>query len=621
MRLNPAHVALVHDTAMAAAAFLAAVLLRWGTDAWEMADDALTLGTPVFTAVAAITFRATGLYRGVWRYASLEDVFAIVKAATVTVLVTLAILFLVMRGEALPRGSLVIAWGLLVVFLSVPRFLYRVVKDGHMANLLRRTQEAGRLPVLLIGSGDEAEVFIREMTRRTDAPYRPIGIVDWKDRRVGRSIRGIPVLGTVDEVPDILHRRRDGVLPQQLLLTQSAIAPQDWETLLALSEQVSLPLVRLPRLADLKGGETRIDPKPISIDDLLGRPQAELDREAMATLIGGRRVLVTGAGGTIGGELVRQIAAFGPARLTLVDHSEYALYLIDLELAERFADLNRAARLLDVRDRAHVDRVFAEERPDLVFHAAALKHVPMVEANPADGILTNASGSRNVADRARAHGVTAMVLISSDKAVNPTNVMGATKRLAEAYCQALDRQGGSTRYVTVRFGNVLGSTGSVVPLFQRQLARGGPLTVTHPDITRYFMSVREAVELVLQASVLGSQPAAPRGAIHVLDMGEPVKIIDLARQMIRLAGLRPDQDVAITVTGLRPGEKLYEELFHSAEPLLPSAHPAIQLAEPRTVEFAGLAAALDEIEGLARARDTDAALDLLHRLVPEFRRG
>ncbi len=364
----------------------------------------------------------------------------------------------------------------------------------------------------------------------------------------------------------------------------------------------------------------------MAIEDLLNRPQVPLDREGMARLIQGRRVIVTGAGGTIGSELARQVAALGPERLILIDNGEYALWLIDLELAERHPHVPRESLLVDIRDEPRVRDVFEQWRPELVFHAAALKHVPMVEANPLEGLLTNVAGTRHVADAARGVGALAMVLISTDKAVNPTSVMGASKRLAEMYCQALDiaarASGRGMRCITVRFGNVLGSTGSVVPLFQRQLERGGPLTVTHPDMQRYFMTVREAVGLVLQASVVGAGdialPSGEEGGIFVLDMGEPVKIVDLARQMIRLAGLTPERDVEIRFTGLRPGEKLHEELFHGKEPPVPTAFPGLLMASPRTADPAIVGRAIDEIAAACRGGQSRLALTLLGRLVPEF---
>jgi O-antigen biosynthesis protein WbqV len=398
-----------------------------------------------------------------------------------------------------------------------------------------------------------------------------------------------------------------------------------------------VPVKRLPSLTALRPASRRpgerteaeapVALRPIEIEELLDRPQVPLDREGMARLVQGRRVLVTGAGGTIGGELARQVAALGPASLTLLDHGEYVLYEIDLELRERHPDVKRQAVLADVRDETRIRRLFAEIRPELVFHAAALKHVPMVENDPLEGLLTNALGTRVVADAAREAGCSLMVFISTDKAVNPTSVMGASKRVAEMYCQARDRAaraGGGMRLVTVRFGNVLGSTGSVVPLFRRQLERGGPLTVTHPDMRRYFMTVREAVGLVLQAAVVGATDPtnAPKelreGGIFVLDMGEPVKIVDLARRMIRLAGLRPDEDVEIRFTGLRPGEKLFEELFHGQEPPHPTAFPGLLVAVPRTTDAAEMAAAIDRIAALSEAGDRRGALADLSRLVPEF---
>jgi O-antigen biosynthesis protein WbqV len=369
------------------------------------------------------------------------------------------------------------------------------------------------------------------------------------------------------------------------------------------------------------GVEDPLVAQPIAVYDLLGRRQGVLYGASMRSLISGRTVLVTGAGGTIGSELSRQIAAFGPKRLVLFDASEFNLYQIDQELLAAHPGLDLPTELGDVRDRARLDAVFARHAPALVFHAAALKHVPMVEHNPLEGVLTNTIGSRNVADACRDASVRMMVQISTDKAVNPSSVMGATKRLAEAYAQALDLAAGGergTRYVTVRFGNVLGSTGSVVPLFQKQIAAGGPLTVTHPDVTRYFMSVREAVELVLQASALGEADGNACGRIFELEMGEPIRILDLARQMIRLAGKRPDEDIAIAFTGLRPGEKLQEELLHAGEDLVPTSNPNLRLANPRTVDLPLLQRALDELEEACRTSKQELALAMVRRLVPEF---
>lgn len=629
-RLNlRAFVAYCHDIGMAALSFPIALWLRVGTDGFALyPNDWLVGHTVSLAAICGVVFWMAGLYRGIWRYASLDDMLAIGRAVTVALVVFLILVFIATRLELLPRSSLVINWFVLCALLAGPRALYRVLKDGRLDTVLRRdgrTDQVRRIPVVLVGAGDPAEAFIREMDSRREAPFAVVGILAERAGRVGRQIRKVHVLGTVDGFQSALKRLTDaGQRPQRVILTKDDIDPPRLRRLVEAAAAEGLTVARLPRLTDLRDGvDDPVAVRPVAIEDLLGRPQAVLERDRMRALVAGRRVLVTGAGGTIGGELARQIAAFGPAHLALLDASEFNLYTIDMEIAERHPGLPRTAILADVRDRLRVEAAFQAAAPELVFHAGALKHVPMVELNPVEGVMTNAVGTRNVADACRAAGVRAMVQISTDKAVNPVNVMGATKRLAESYCQALDlverRRPGGTRFVTVRFGNVLGSTGSVVPLFQRQLAAGGPLTVTHPDMTRYFMTVREAVELVLQASVLGVAGEEPAGEIFVLDMGEPVRIVDLARQMIRLAGRRPDIDVRIEFVGLRPGEKLTEELFHVAEALMPTAHPAIRRAAPRTVDAAFLARGLDEIVEAARAGRADATLQLLRHLVPDYR--
>jgi len=512
----------------------------------------------------------------------------------------------------------------MLALLGGPRFAYRAIKDRGLSNILSR-RDGSAVPVLLVGVSDSTHAFIREMARDRAAPYEVVGLVGVNARRVGRDVAGVPVLGTLAELPEVIERldRRER-RPRRLIIASDSVDGAAVRQVLDFADRLAIPLARLPRLTDFrdapKDGVARIE--PVAIEDLLGRPQAVLDRDSMRRLIEGRRVLVTGAGGTIGSELVRQVAALAPRHLTLFDSSEYQLYSIDREILEANPALPRDAMIGDVRDAARVEEAMAAARPELVFHAAALKHVPIVEAHPIEGVLTNTLGTRNVAEACRAHGVGTMVLISTDKAVNPGNVMGATKRIAEMICQSLDlaeapRTGG-TQYVTVRFGNVLGSTGSVVPLFQHQLARGGPLTVTDAEITRFFMTVREAVELVLQAAALAQEGAA-RGRIFVLDMGEPVKIVDLARQMIRLAGLKPDQDVRIEFIGLRPGEKLHEELFYADEALAPTRITSIRLAAPRSLDAAALAPLLDALAEAARGRREDRVLEILARLVPEFR--
>ena len=625
--------AFVHDVLMAALSVVVSLYLRLGGDIVDY-EPRLTITYILgFTVIAASVFLLTGLYRGIWRYASLPDLFNIARAVTLTVAVFLPVMFVITRLEALPRSTLLIDWFVLIALLGAPRLAYRLFKDRGLDHILERAKHPS-VPVLLISAKDGADTFIREMTRDPRAVYRVVGVLADTPSRVGREIYRVPVLGTIDALEDVVERLdRRGRRPQKLIVTAQNFTGAQVRGLLERADALAIPLARLPRLTDfrrnLDDAERAVE--PIALEDLLGRPQAVLDRDGMAQLITGRRVLVTGAGGTIGAELARQIAAFAPGRLVLLDNGEFALYAIDAELRERFPELAPLPLLRDVRERAQVEEVVVAERPEIVFHAAALKHLPMVEANPIEGVLTNIIGSRNVAEAARAFGASLVVMISTDKAVNPTSVLGASKRLAESFCQAIDlyearrrapyRQG--TRYVTVRFGNVLGSPGSVVPLFARQLAAGGPLTVTHPDVSRFFMTVREAVELVLQASALSpaSETTEARGKIFVLDMGEPVKIADLAHQMIRLAGLRTDRDIKIAFIGLRPGEKLHEELFHSAEPLMPTANPAIRLAAPRAADYAMLVRSIDELEEYARLRREDRVLGLLERLVPEYRRS
>ena len=623
-RLSRQMVAFMHDLTMAAVSFVAALVLRLGVEGVPFDSANLWLALVLFTVVCGTVFWTTGLYQGIWRYASLNDLVAIARAVTLSLLIFLPVTFLITRLDQLPRSFLIINWLVLAFLLAAPRLLYRVFKDRGFDHVLERGTHT-RVPVLLIGAGDAAEVFIREMARDRDAAYQVVGVADEKGTRVGRRIHGVPVLGHLDDLVGILAAlARNGQRPQRFILTKRPTRAQ-FEGLLDLADARGMTIARLPRLTEFRSGEAaRFEPRPVAIEDLLGRTRTPLDRGAMGRLVAGRRVLVTGAGGSIGAELVRQIATFQPAHLSLLDNSEYLLYSIGLELGEAHAALSRTLVLGDVRDRGRLDQVMAREAPELVFHAAALKHVPMVEANPVEGVLTNVIGTRNAADACRQAGVAAMVLISTDKAVNPTSVMGATKRLAESYCQALDiaaRRGArfATRFITVRFGNVLGSTGSVVPLFHRQLAAGGPLTVTDPEMTRYFMTLRDAVALVLQASALGvDAPRAEAGKIYVLDMGEPVRIMDLAQQMIRLAGLRLGKDIEIVVIGPRPGEKLREELFHEAEPSIETGHPGLRLAAPRTANLELLGRSLDELAELCADERGEGVMRLLQHLVPEF---
>ena len=617
-------IAYIHDIVMSGVAFVLAMYLRLGDNFQYYSGDPMIQAGALFVTISAIVFWLSSLYRGVWCYASMNDLIAITRAVTITVLVFLLVMFLWTRFQNLPRSFIPICWFTLMALLGGPRFFYRLIKDRRF-DLSSGTANGSRIAVLLAGAGDGAELFLRAMNRTPDAPYQVVGIVSENARRVGLQIHGVEVVGTIADIEGaVKNLRQKGDRPQRLILTRDDMDGAQVRSLLDQADKLGMTLARIPRVTDFKSGAVdKTEVKPVAVEDLLGRPQTALDRDAMAALIEGGRVLVTGAGGSVGSELVRQVCAFRPAEIGLLDNSEHALYTIDRETMERWPEVPRHAVIADVRDLGRIERVFEDFHHDLVFHAAAMKHVPLVEDNIIESASTNVTGTINIADICVRARVKTMVLISTDKAVNPTSVMGATKRVAESYCQALDLQrenngNGGTRFVTVRFGNVLGSTGSVVPLFQRQLAEGGPLTVTHPDMTRYFMTVREAVELVLQASALGSPQDGDIGKIFVLDMGEPIRIMDLAEQMIRLAGMRPGSDIKIDIIGIRPGEKLFEEIFHGAEPPVATESPGILLAAPRPGNLDDLMPALADIRDACRDNDTQRILNIFQKLIPEY---
>jgi O-antigen biosynthesis protein WbqV len=583
---------------------------------WFIAGGAITL------LVAGLPFRMPQQY---WRFSGIEDLLGVVGSSMISAALFAGLLLA--SGFPLPTTTFPIIHALtLIVALGTPRIVYRL-RRGR-----RKAGEGGAQAVLLAGAGENADVFLRALdTREGRAAYRVVGLLSNGPSNVGRRMHGRPILGVLEQAGSVLARlRQEGRPASAIVVTEPDLDGARLADLVAQAEAEGGTVRRMPPPTRLLGSSDGPAPlAPVAIEDLLNRPQVPLDRDGMARLVGGRRVLVTGAGGTIGSELARQIASLAPGLLVLLDNGEYALWQIDTELAESHPGVVRQICLADVRDEGRIRAVCDNIRPELVFHAAALKHVPMVEANPLEGLMTNAVGTRIVADAARAAGADQMVFISTDKAVNPSSVMGASKRLAEMYVQALDRtvRPGGMRYVTVRFGTVLGSTGSVVPLFRRQLERGGPLTVTHPDMQRYFMTVREAVGLVLQASVVGKETELNQGGIFVFDMGAPVRIVDLARQMIRLTGLAvaagdnpaPDS-IAIRFTGLRPGEKLFEELVHGSEPPLPTVYPGLLTATPRTADPAIVGRCLDEIAAACRAGQAATALTLLGRMVPEYER-
>jgi len=619
--INRNAVAALHDALMAAISFVLSIYIRLGSEQFSQSADYLVPGTIAFTLVSLCVFLYMRLYRGLWRYASMQDMIGIVKAVTLSILIFAVLMFTLNRLQGLPRSLLFINWMLLLFMLGAPRFIYRAFKDRTFTWSLK---EKDKIPVLLIGAGNHAEQFIRDMSRDPAAAYEIVGLVDEDPQQKGRTMHRVPIYGGIDVLPAIMRKLdRKGCRPHKWIVADDRVSGTTVRHLLELADNMGVPLARLPRLSELKHSiNERLQIKPIAVEDLLGRAQNILDRESMKAFVENRKVLITGAGGTIGSELTRQIAQFGPSELILIELSEFNLYHIEREIRDNFPELPLTVLLADIGDMRHIDTIFRAHKPNLVFHAAAIKHVPMAEKNIEQAILTNVFGTSHIAQACQKYQTDVMVMISTDKAVNPGNVMGASKRLAESYCQSLGRIAQaekSTKFFTVRFGNVLGSTGSVVPLFEEQLAKGGPLTVTHPDMVRYFMTVREAVELVLQAAVLGDSMSDRQECIFVLDMGQPVRILDLATQMIKLAGLKPDEDIKITFTGLRPGEKLFEELFHFSENAVKTTHEGIFLASPRVTDMAILRKGLEKLFMACNERKTADALAQLKLMVPEFK--
>jgi O-antigen biosynthesis protein WbqV len=606
---------------MALLSFPLSFYLRWGIDFLKHTEGYLAVAWPVFLLVFLMIYLRFRLHRSVWRYVSMREMRVLVTVSAITIVLFYTGWFVVTRLEMVPRSIPLLHGMVLLSLLAGPRLVYRAFFDAAAD---RATQRAGRaIPVLLVGAGDHAEQFLRALQRMPGAVYRVAGIVDPTEAQRGREMHGVKVYGTLADIPQVVAKlERRAQRPQRLLLSEDYLDSETVSYLLDISDRLAIPLARLPGLTDFRDElGTAIPIRPVQIEDLLGRPQNVHDRDGMRRMIAGRPVLITGAGGSIGAELCRQIARLQPSLLVLYDHSEYLLYEIDRELGEKHAAVPRRAVLGDVRDAAHLARICREHRPVLVIHAAAIKHVPLAEDHVVEAARTNVFGTRHALEAARAAGAEDFLLISTDKAVNPANVMGACKRLAERVIRVVAAQPGPRlRVTTVRFGNVLGSRGSVVPLFQQQLQQGGPLTVTHPDIERYFMTIREAVELVLQAAALHRDEGDLDSRVYVLDMGKPVKIADLARQMIRLAGLKPEEDIPIVYTGLRPGEKMYEELFYNAEELAKTGHASILLAAQADPLPEGFDATLARLQEACAAGDDAAALAMLKQLVPEYRK-
>lgn len=594
---------------------------------WINSPDALRLVVlaSIYGLAAAgveIVFRVE---RSPWRFASVRDAFKLLRSTLATALCFLLIVFFLNRAAVLPRSALVLAWGVQLSVLAGARLIRRAIYEGDLSTMLGAVGFGAGPPagktLLIIGDVSAADHALRRLAHHTDGQYRPLGVVTPSEGDRGKLIRDVPVAGQINNWDSLMRgyvgagRTPDAVLfltdPREVLT----------EAQLGALAASGTKLLRLPHVIELSDDEESSPMQEISIEELLSRPPVKLQLDHLRAFLAGKRVLVTGAGGSIGSEICRQVAGFDCGRLAMLDHSEFLLFNIDREIGDSFAALPRQAILCNVRDGDRVRQWFEAEKPDVVFHAAALKHVPMVEAHPDQGYLTNVVGTQNVTDAAASCGVADLVMISTDKAVAPTNIMGATKRLAESVVRQA-KGDGDTRFTVVRFGNVLGSAGSVVPIFADQIARGGPVTVTHPDVERYFMTIPEAVQLVLHASATRAtdEPSDASLGIHVLDMGQPVRVLDLAERMITLSGKANGKAIQIEFTGLRPGEKLTEDLVDETEEVVHKRAGVMEVCD--RIRSRGVSREdVKIVQQAAEAGDRDRVRESVYSLVDMIRLG
>jgi FlaA1/EpsC-like NDP-sugar epimerase len=608
---------LVFDLAVFAMAYGLAYLVRF-----EGAIPAVMLRTLMWTLPYVVTLYyaitiAFGIPRLSWRYFALPDATRV--AAAITIATFVLVLGRVGAGLAWRHYEIfnraVIPFSVILTtstfaFLGINgiRIIRRISTERYESDSRKRPSSAP-IPTMLIGAGRAGVLVAKEMTARPDIGMRPVGFLDDDPSKLGTVVHGVPVVGATKDLA--AHCIRRGA--KQALITVATATGQEIRRITKLCEAAEVPVKIIPGLFEIVGGTVNLSRiRKVAIEDLLGREPVSLDEEAIDEVVNYRTVLVTGAGGSIGSELCRQICRFSPRSLLLVENSENNLFHIERELRRSFPDIPIHAIMADIRDVARVDVILRTHRPNVIFHAAAHKHVPMMEANPGEAIKNNVLGTKGLAELADAHGVSEFVMISTDKAVNPTSVMGVSKRAAEIFIQALSQRS-RTRFVAVRFGNVLGSAGSVVPIFQEQIARGGPVTITDPEMRRYFMTIPEACQLVLQAGSMGKG-----GEIFVLDMGEPVKIIDLAKDLIELSGFRVGEDIEIEVTGTRPGEKLFEELSLAEEGAEKTLHPKVFIGRIKPHPWDEVLRFITELEKAATSPDPHGTREIFARFVPEY---
>jgi FlaA1/EpsC-like NDP-sugar epimerase len=584
--------ALLDAVMIGASLFIALVLRFEGRIPSEYTNNFESLLWPVI-AVQILIFIFFGIYRRLWRYASVDELLLIVF--TVGAGSTVSLLYSWYFELMLPRSVYVIYGVLLLFFIGGSRFSLRV-----LAKYLKKinVNNNGRRPVLIVGAGDAGAMAARELKKHESTlGTRLVGFIDDDPNKRRQVIHGLPVLGTRDDLPRIVEEKEI----KEIVIAMPSAAYSEQRKIINLCKELPVKLKIIPGIFELLGGQVNLTHlKEVEIEDLLKREQVQVDIQEISGYLSGKIIMVTGAGGSIGSELCRQVSLLGPQALLLLDHNENGIFYINRELAEKNPELKVYPLVRDVQDFKSLEEVFQAYRPQVVFHAAAHKHVPLMEANAGQAVQNNVQGTKNLVDLSERYGVERFVFISTDKAVNPASVMGATKRASEIYMQHRARKNGDCIFCAVRFGNVLGSRGSVVPLFKEQIAGGGPLTVTHPEMTRYFMTIPEAVQLVIQAGALGE-----KGMIFILDMGEPVKIMDLAKDMILLSGLQPGKDIEIKLTGMRPGEKLCEELFSDRENFMKTKHERIYIAPDTRLREEDV---LKELHSLSEIVGTDLGL-------------
>jgi FlaA1/EpsC-like NDP-sugar epimerase len=597
---------LAADISLVAIAFVAAHMLRFEgsipPEYWASLKQLL----PAMIIVKIGVFFFFKLYEGMWRYASLVDLFNVVKASVVSSLIVIMFVLFVYRFEGYSRSVFLIDWILTLLLIGGLRAGIRVVLSNNLRSFFSFRNVGDCKRMIIIGAGGAGEKVLREINDNPGLNYNVIGFLDDDPYKRGKAIHGVPVLGTPGQVQQFKSYF------DEILIAIPSARGEDIRRIVSACERIGKRVRILPDMGELIGGKLTFKAiRNITLEDLLGRDEIYLEQDRIDLYLKNKRVLVTGAGGSIGSELVRQIGRFKPEALGLIEFSEYNLFQIELEIRQKLANVSIEGFLADIRDDKSVRRVFESFKPDVVFHAAAYKHVPLQEITPWEAVFNNVLGTRNLVEASIESGVKKFVLVSTDKAVRPTNVMGATKRIAEMLIRAAN--GNSTRFLAVRFGNVIGSSGSAIPIFQKQIAQGGPVTVTHPEIERYFMSIPEAAQLILQAGAMGEG-----GEIFILDMGKPVRILDMARELIRLHGLEPEKDIRIEFIGLRPGEKLFEELITKGEGIVGTSHEKIVVLRGRDGGTEDLKAHVDELLALAAGCDAALIKGKLREIVPEY---